>query len=397
MRKFALFVGTMLFICFVFFGLARLASAHNFRSGDTVVIDRSETIDHSLFAAGKTIDISSEVNGDVFCAGQTITISGVIHGDVICAGQTVEISGSVEGDVRLVGQSVTVSAQVKGGATIGGQTFTLSSDGSINRDVSVGSATATFSGPVGRDIAAGGSDLILTSKVGRNVKAEVERISLRNGSQVEGNVEYTSKNKISKSSEALVAGKVTQIAPTENRQNKRGAIFGFNLAWFLYWVTAMVVTALTIVLLFPRLIHRSTDRLMRSPWASLLTGFVASIVMPVLLVLLAATVIGLPLAVILGLSWLVVFLLSGPVSAYFLGRKVLRGPTYRPLLILLTGAALLAALYFIPIIGFLILLVAFWLGAGTILMELFDHTPKPHYSREPVSVTTNRVKTIRKK
>ncbi len=361
MKKYKLLVGSALLLALSLVGYVGLAQAHSVKTGDSVVVGKDEKIDNTLYTAGNNINVDSEVIGDVFCAGQTINING-----------------TVEGDIRAAGQDVTVNGTVEGNATIAAQAFTLTSSGKIGGDVTLGSADGTFNGSVGRDITAGGGTLTIASQVGRDITGTFENLKLTSSARVQGSIDYTSNNQLQKLSGAVVTGKVTQTVP-EQTSSKRGAVFGFSVGWFLYWFLAMLVTALVLTLLFPRLFQTVTDQGMPRPWEALLTGFVASIAVPVLLVILAITAVGIPLALILGLMWAIVAMLSGPVFGYYIGRHVLRG-SRRPILIMLSGASLLLVLYFIPVVGFIALLAAFWIGTGMLLLELFRRTPRPAYT-----------------
>ena len=93
---------------------------------------------------------------------------------------------------------------------------------------------------------------------------------------------------------------------------------------------------------------------------------------------IAFTVIGIPLALLSGLAWLLVVLLAGPFAAYLLGTWLI--PRHRnPILVMLLGAIILFLLYLIPFLGFLVWLVAAWFGVGMILRQLFLRIGRPHY------------------
>lgn len=379
MGKLRLLVGIIISVTAVTVAWANLASAHSFRAGNNVTVGQEQAVQQSLFMSGRTIDISSEVFGDIFCAGQNITISGKVHGDIICAGQSINIRGTVDGDLRLAGQNITIGAAVTGSATVVSQTFTLDSTGSIEGDVSLGATDATINGTVGRDIAAGTETLIISGEVGRNITATVTTLRLESDATIAGTIDYTSKNELDRSNDAKVGGEITRSEPTESTSSKQGAVFGFSIWWFVYWFFAMLVTALVLVLLFPRIFQTTTNRDLPWPWKSLLAGLVASLVVPVLFVVLAITFVGLPLAFLLALLWLVVLILSGPFFAYYLGQLLLRQARH-PLLVMLVGAVTLLVLYFIPIVGIIVLLLALWTGSGMILREAFRRTPRPAYT-----------------
>jgi hypothetical protein len=87
------------------------------------------------------------------------------------------------------------------------------------------------------------------------------------------------------------------------------------------------------------------------------------------LALLLATVIGIPLALLFGLIWLVIVLLSGVFAAYLLGELILRGRT-NPIWTMLLGAAILILLSFVPFLDILVSLLSLWFGLGTILQQV---------------------------
>lgn len=377
-QKLATIVGLAFFAIVLLLAWGQTALAQSFQTGDNINTGQNQQINQTLFLAGRNIDVNSEVFGDVFCAGMNITVSGTVHGDVICAGQTVNVSGTVDGDVRLAGQTVTLSANVSGNATVGGQSFTLTSQGKVGGDLSSGSSDANINGAVGRDLAVGGQNVVLASSVGGNVQASTTNLDLTSTANVAGNIQYTSANELSQASGAVVKGEITRTEPKQTSTPKRGAVFGFAIGWFVYWFLAMLFAAMALALLFPRALQHITDQAMPQPWKALLVGAVAGLLAPALIVLLAITVIGIPLAILAALLWLVALLLSGPVFGYYLGRLILRD-SRQPLLIMLAGASLLIVWYFLPILGFLGLIAAVWFGTGMILLEAFRRTPKPVY------------------
>lgn len=367
-------------------GWAAVVHAQTFRSGDNITLAADKTINGTLYAAGRTLDIAGTVNGDIFCAGQDITISGEVHGDIICAGQNVTISGQITGDIRLVGQDVKLSAAVSDNVTIGAQTFVQQQNSTIGGDITIGAQNATFNGSIGRDLTGGVNTLVVANSVGRDIDASVQQLKLDGNAQVGGNVNYHSANKISQSGNAQVAGKITQQAPTksQNRSVRPWAVW--PVALYLY--LTFVVMALVLVLLVPRVFEHATRAARVHLGKTLLLGFAAGIIVPLLLLGLTVSIVGLPLALLFGLGWVLLLLLSGPFAAYLLGRILLRGQT-NAILVMLLGAAVLFLLYLLPIIGLLFWLAGTWFGLGTILLQ-WHHFGGAQYAvgLRPAAATT---------
>jgi cytoskeletal protein CcmA (bactofilin family) len=334
---------------------------------------------------GRTVDINSNVNGDIFCAGQNVTISGAVKGDVICAAQTLTISGNVSGDVRLAGQTVTLSSAVAGNATVASQSFVEQSGGTVDGDMTIGATDTTLNGKVGRDLAIGGNSAIIASQVSRNVEARVNQLHLASSAQVGGNVHLISHNNLTKDSGAAVGGKVSRSEPPQKQSSAKHTWLGFSLAWFVYWLLAMLAFALVIALVFPQLLVRVTSRAIPRPWKAMLIGFLAGLAAQVVIIVCAITIIGIPVAVFLGLLWALILILSGPTFAYYLGRLIMRDSKHI-LLTMLVGALVLILLYFIPFVNLLAIAVAIWTGSGLLLLELFERRQKPVYIDNSVPV-----------
>lgn len=368
-------VGTFLLLIFVG---ARAQAWTEFKSGNSADVPAGETLDSSLWAGARTIEIAGTVNGDVFCGAMTLNISGTVKGDVICGAQTVNISGTVEGDVRIGAQTVNISGAVSGNATVAAQTITTDSQSSIGGDASFGGADAYLNGSIGRDLAIGSNTLRLSGSVNRDIKGTVNQITLTKTAKVGGGIKYTSKDKIVIADGAAVGGEVTQKLPDEGK--KAWVTFGFfGNALALILALLLLITALILTALFPQLVHAVSNQGMRRPWWVLLTGFLAGIFVPIIIVLLMLTVIGIPLGILLLLGWLLIALSSGWFTVYYVGRTVWHSQR-NPLLITLVGGVILLILFMIPFIGFLLMLVSLWIGSGMVLLALKDAYRKPSYN-----------------
>jgi len=355
-------------------GFAAIGHAQQFRSGNNATIGSSETVDSSVYLAGRHVDVGGKVDGDLFCAGQNVTISGTIDGDVICAGQDITISGIVNGDVRVVGQTVTISAKVSNNLTVGAQDFVLDSAGNIGGDITGGVSSMTINGRVGRDMVLGAQDAVINGTVGRNIKSQVQTLSLGSSAKVGGSVEYTSTKQLDKASGSVVGGSITRHQPTKH---KHAAWFGVGFR--IYTFFAFLIAALVLVLLFPSLYHESAKRTFVAPGRTLLLGIAATLFTPVVIGVLMVGLVGIPLGVILLLSWIVALLASGSFFSFLVGRLVWKNQRNH-VWTMLVGAVIVLLVYNIPILGFFATLAAVFLGMGMLTREITARVPKPKYT-----------------
>lgn len=377
----------LLTLTVAFIGLGWTMMAHaqgNFRTGNDVTLSAGQSLSTSLFASGKTIDIAGSVDGDVFCVGQDITITGDISGDVICAGQNVHVAGHVNGNIRVAGQSVTIGGSTARSVSAAGQSVTLEAAGEVGGDTSIAGQSVTLNGTVGRDLLVGSDSVIINGIVNRDVQATVTNLTLGSNSRIAGNLSYVSNNDASRAGGAQIVGNVSRTEPAvgQERGARFGALIGGGFAFALYMLVALLLIALALVLLIPQFIRDATEVALRSPWKTLLVGILASFLVPVVIAALMFTLIGIPLAMLLLLSWIVIVCISVPFAAYYFGYLLLGKNTTSSIWIMLLGSVIILVLFMIPFVGFLAWLVSMWFGLGIILLQ-YSRLPRPRYNMQP--------------
>ena len=345
-----------------------IANAKNIKTGNNITVAANETINSMLFAAGNNIDIAGTVIGDIYCAGQTITISGTVNGDVFCAGQNIIISGKIDGSVRLAGQTVTISSLINNSATIAAQELLIDKNGTIGRDLLGGSQNVTVNGTINRDIMIGSSRLAINGQVNRDINGGVESLSVGTTGNINGNVEYTGNNDPNIDYGGKIKGSVTRTAPGKNTNFDRSSIIELAIGWFVYAIIAMIVFALMLVGLFPRIFKETTTKAAKTISKTALVGLVACVVTPFLIMILIISIIGIPIAILVTLVWIIIMMLSGPFTAYLLGQRLMPD-SKKPIWVMLLGIIIISVLFIVPVINFITYIATSLLGSGMILME----------------------------
>jgi uncharacterized RDD family membrane protein YckC len=144
------------------------------------------------------------------------------------------------------------------------------------------------------------------------------------------------------------------------------------------WAVAGVFLLLYVLaaLLFPRPVEACVEALRARPASSFFAGLLAfGLFLPVLLLLLAS-VVGIPLVPLLVFGMIAAFFF-GKVAIYRyagqqVGAQMGLSALQKPLLALLCGALLFYALYTIPILGFLAWGAAATLGVGAVVLALVE-------------------------
>ncbi len=379
MRKRLLLAG--LVVAGLVFGVAHGVNAQSFRSGPNASVKNGETVDATVYAAGSTVEIAGTINGDLFCAGQSVHISGTVSGDVMCAGQTVTISGSVGGDIRAAGQTVTVSGTVGSNISVAGQTVTIASSAAIGGDATIGGADAVIGGSIGRDIVLGSSNATVEGKVGRNIQAEVEKLRLTGSAIVNGSLTYTSRNDAVIDSQARITGGQSHSLPPAESSRRAGFGAGSIVA-LLVFLSALLGASLLLVAVVPQILDKTAVKTLREPLKTFGVGVLFLFMAPVVVFVLFISIIGIPLAIMALLLWLLILMVSGPFFAYLIGKALWRRQD-SAVLIMLLGSIVVLVGYLVPIVQFIAFLAAGTMGTGMVVLAIKRHWPRPVYKVAP--------------
>ncbi|MHB9155213.1 MAG: hypothetical protein ACYC5N_05900 [Endomicrobiales bacterium] len=230
------------------------------------------------------------------------------------------------------------------------------------RDAVVIGGSVTVRGTVEHDaVAVGGSVLLQeTARVGNSAVAVGGRVVRSSGSFVGGDVV-----------------EITRMAPFAGSP---GGFWKFFLVLGLLAFIGFLALALLVTALFPRQVNTVASVIACMPWRAALWGAAGTVLVIPLAILLAVSVVGIAL---IPLEMALVFAAAvfGYIAAAALaGRKVLAAVrTQHSALIVetLLGVVLLALVGMVPVVGWLVTVVAFLLGFGGVLAALFDRKKPP--------------------
>jgi hypothetical protein len=349
------------------------ASATERLTGDSVLVPADRVVDDDILAAGREVQIQGRVNGDVVAAGRGVAISGPVEQDIWAAGQDVVVSAPVGDDLRAMGQTVTVNAPVAKNADLAGATVALDSKASVGRDANIAGGDVRVQGRIGRNLAIAASNATLASEVGGTVEANCAKLTLAPGALVRGDLVVHAPNPPTISPEAKVLGRVDFQKTTEAQQS--GPNFGAWIGWVVFKFLVLLILGAIALALSHVWMDRVADMLLHRPWPALLAGFLLLILVPLACLVLAITLIGIPLALILFAMYCVALVLSGVFVSYEVGGWLLKrlGRTLKsPYAQLAWGAILIAIATSLPWIGWLISLLTVMFGFGALALERRD-------------------------
>lgn len=366
------------------------ALAAEVRNGSTAVVAPGETLDDDLFASGQTVTVAGRVTGDVFATGQTVVVTGTVGGDLIAAAQQVVVDGMVNGNVRAAGAVVTVNGRVGHSVTGLAQQVNVSSSGSVDGSLVAAGETVSAFGPVGRGITAGGGTLQLGGPVGGKVLAWANTLSLGPTTRIAGDLEYRSENQAEIPS-GTVAGRV-QYDPIERQPRQAPLLNGLFDFGGLVWLAGSAILGGLVIVLAPRASARAVELGRQQPLPTFGLGLLALCVVPVAILLIAVTLVGIPLALAVGALYWLGLMLAWPAMGLLVGtelaRRVRRGAPMPVLGALLVGLIVLHLVTHLPILGGLVAFLGLAFGLGLIAQSFrrWRRPAEPVRAAAPVPV-----------
>ncbi|HEY7322441.1 MAG TPA: polymer-forming cytoskeletal protein [Candidatus Binatia bacterium] len=352
-----------------FFFTANAQERPGRRSRNRVTVPASQVVNGDYFAFGGTVEISGTINGDLYASGRQVIIDGTVNGDVLVAGGKVSLSGTVSQDVRAAGGQVTISGNIGRNLTIAGGQVELAPSTVLRGGLVAAGGNIDLSAPVTGSVKAAAGTLIVANRVGGNVDAAVGTLRIASKADIQGDVNYWSRREAVVSEEARISGKIVRNVPLKRPRFFPAAFFAWLGFVSINFISTLILGLLSVRFL-PRFHQSVVTTLGERPWVSLGIGFVAAVIVPVVCSLLFATVVAIPIALILLTAYFIVLYWAriyaiGRIGEFILAR--LRPASSRVSAFVL-GLFVYYLIAIIPFIGWLVvpLVVLFGLGAELI-------------------------------
>ncbi|MFA5131594.1 MAG: polymer-forming cytoskeletal protein [Patescibacteria group bacterium] len=352
--------------------LLPLGAAHAFdtKTGNSIYIAKDQIVSGNFYAAGNTITIDGNISGDLIAAAETINVNGRVEGDIIAAAQTINVNGEVGGNIRVAGSSIDLNGSVARNVNAFGSNILLGTSSDIGWDAYVAGATIESRGNIAGTLSGNAGRALIAGKIGKDVNIKISEDSKSEGliispdTTINGNVNYTAKNPAQVAGSASVSGVIHQTVPETKAHNWLAAWAGVKL----YTIFAALAVGLILIFLGKKITPKIIAKIDEKHWRTFLPGLIIMFIVPPIALFLAFTFIGIPLALILMALWLVAIYLAKIFTAIFVGQTILQTLTknHNPKLIwsLILGVIITWLLFAIPFVGWIIGLIAIWLGLG---------------------------------
>lgn len=362
------------------------ATAIEFKSGDEIRLDGE--FKDLVFLSGGKLAIGARVTDDIFAAGGELNYVGAGADHVITAGGQITFTGAQVKDIVAAGGHIVLeNTQVSDDVIIAGGEIRISADSRVASSAVITGGDITIDGSVGGDVTIRGGEARIDGTITGNVDITAHEIRLGPKAVIEGTLKHRTADLIVEPG-ATIKGEITAL-PYDEEGMKKTAVTILLIASVvgLLILAGMGICTLVVAGLFAGHMQ-ATDRAIRSKFFStLLIGLLATIGLPVLCVLFLATVIGIPLALVLLAFWLAVQPLAFAGVAHATGMAIRSGfggeragttpGAGGRIAYALLGLAILVVLGVIPFVGHIVWLLVGILGLGATVRELYRVLARP--------------------
>ncbi|MBD3670811.1 MAG: hypothetical protein HUJ29_08550 [Gammaproteobacteria bacterium] len=332
--------------------------------GDTVNL--RGVIAEDTYAAGGTIFNAASIEGDLVASGGNLLIDGTIGEDALLVSGDLNVTAGIGDDLRAMAGTLVINADVGGDIVIAGGQISIGPSTRVGGKLMAAGGEIVINGQVKGDLYVAGGNIDLSGTVLGNVFLEGGQITLLDGANIAGDLNYSSPQEADIHPQASVGGSII-YTPSEMEETRGEGIF---------LLATLAVATIVFYLLFPGFSVRSAEVIQTEIWKSLGFGFVVLLVIPFIAVFLVTIVVGLWLGLMLLALYLVSLLIAAILGMVFLSGQLARLIRWevnhrgRRILLLLASFVIIGLVHWIPVVGGLVafILLLLGLGAGTIVL-----------------------------
>jgi len=361
-----------LLLPFFVFLFSSPSSATQFKAKDNVFIPEHQVIRDDLFLGGNNIKVDGTVEGDLVTGSRTLIQTGRVLGSIISVGQNVDILGEVEGSVRALSQTTNINGLIKRNVMNFGADLNIRHTGKVEGDVVALGNELTVDGEIDRGLRAAVGTVVISGTINGGASIKAHSITLMPTARINGDFKYESEKEAKIEPGAQITGETEWVKIKPDEKKKKGFFNTTNVIVKSLLVLACFVTGVFLILISRRYVQAAEKHVFDSFLKSLGLGLILVICIPVAVVVLLITLIGIPLGLITLFAYLVLFYISKILVGIALGHKILTGfakDKEAPLgWSLIIGVIILTILTNIPYIGWLIYFVVILTGFGAAIL-----------------------------
>ncbi|MDP7079551.1 MAG: hypothetical protein QF415_06655 [Candidatus Undinarchaeales archaeon] len=365
-------------------------------------------IDDNVYSAGGNVRVTAPVNGDLIVFGGDVEVRAPVRGDILIGGGHVTILDAVGGDVRTGGGKVDIRGNVSGEVVALGGEVSVGPTAVIDGELVAFCGELDMDGIVRGDLTANAGAVRLGGKVLANAKIGAGDFDISPDAIIGGNLVYSAED--APGNLDRVRGSVERVEHMDENLpfDFDDSDLAHNLPFVggILAIGAMVLFVLTIMFVVASLafglavvhwggpfLDRTSEAIMDEPLYTGAIGFGVLIGVPIGLILLLITIVGIPFSIMGGFLFVAALFLTTVVISVLIGEQAL--PEKNRYVQFLGGWVIFTVLRWLPILGEWISLLGMIVGLGAMVTVALSWDQGNGSSDEEI-VDRRRRRTVRK-
>lgn len=340
---------------------------------EQVLISPAPSAEEDIYAdADSKVDSERSVAHSFFLAGNDVLSKDYVDGIHFLAGNLVEFTGSAEYGA-FAGNSLKVNGDIDKDLFIAGNSIEIGEDTLIGRDLYAAATTVLIKANLSGNAFVGGQRVVLENvTLAGDLNLSADEIVIKGKVSVAGTLKYNDNARIT-GLENLTAD---QTETYVGSSTKVDVSFATSLTTKLIFLLGRLLVAIILIAIASKFSKRLLDEFtLKNSWKDLALGLGLLLALPLAIIFVAITVIGLPLGLV-GLGFYIFFAylstsVTGLVLGDLLAKHLFKNEKLHVFLKASIGIVLLALLGLIPYIGSLITGLSTCFGFGYLVHKIF--------------------------
>jgi hypothetical protein len=309
-----------------------LTHAIEFRGTNIFNLSSSQTLSNELWLQARTITLAGTADEDCFVfadsMGQqpttnipTLILSGLFKADIWGFGETVEMTGCASNNARLAAsKSLSLTSHVGRNLMAIAPTISLGDNSIVKGNALLAGQDVILNGTIKKTTRVYATKVTLTGKFENDLHVTATEITVMPGAQIKGDFYYQMDGDLVLDSAVLLDGKMIKQEAPIPETTPYSSILMFEISL----LCGAIMVGMAFVSLMPGITALSVHKLTESTWRCLLFGFITFVLIPLISAFLLLTIAGIPLSIILMLTYLILIYTSKIIVGLFVGHLIIR-------------------------------------------------------------------------
>ena len=331
------------------------------------------------FAASDYLSVNTQINGDAYLAGNNVEITNTVTGDLFVAGNKVTVDGTVADSLRIAAGTVDLSSTVFGNVLIVADVVNINQAAKILGHTNIYANKITISGALNGETTIRGSEVVLNGTLNNQANIQATKITTGATANITKTADFSAEIfSLDAKTQGTTNITTHTLANKEAVQKNKQVEHKFNS--FIRSYFFFVVIGILLILIWPTWSGRVITEMQNNPKKTWFKGAIYFFAAPTVLLMLIFTLVGIPLAVLGALFYLVSLALGKLFAGAYLGHFLVQKGKFQnekkqQIICLIVGYFILSVLMQLPWLGWLIMILAVLWGAGG-MIEAHKTRPK---------------------